>query len=179
MIKITIINGKLWEYVGESGSMDLTGVTNVLLDEKYRITLPAELRKELNTTDLKITQGEDFCLWLYTVEKWNEIIGDPIKLKTKKDPFSIINRRLVDKFISPSEPVFIDKVGRIVLPENLRNYAGITKECVVVGAIDHIAIWDAEKRKAYCDPNNEKNAMEYAAASEEMSQMIKSKMDVE
>jgi len=159
--------------------MDLTGVSNVLLDEKYRITLPAQLRKALNTSTVKITQGEDDCLWLYSLEKWDEDIGDPIKEHTKSNPFSIINRRLIEKFITPSQVVEIDKVGRIIIPENLRNYAGITKDCIVAGAIDFIMIWDTERHKAHNDPNNTKVAGEFAAASEEMSQIIKRKKGID
>ena len=166
-----------WEIVGESGQMKLSGEHFVALDEKYRITLPSQLRKELDTSVVKITKGDENCLWLYTTEKWDEMIGDPIKELT--NPFSKKNRRVLRKYIAPSQTVEIDKVGRIILPESLRIYAGILKDCVVTGVLDYIEIWDAQRYQAYCDEDNEDNADEFEAASEELSQIIKRKRGID
>jgi len=154
----------------------LSGEFNVILDEKYRITLPAQIRKDLDVSSMVITKGEDNCLWLYTSAKWDELIGSAIKDNT--DPFSKKDRRVLRKFIGPSQIVEIDKAGRILISENLRDYAGILKDCVVLGQIDYLEIWDDKRYKEYCNEDNENNANEFDAASEELSQRIKQKRGI-
>jgi len=153
--------------------MTLRGEFSVILDDKYRLTLPALLRKELGETSLVVTKGNIKCLWLYTSEKWEEEIGNPIKENT--DPFSEQDLRVVRKFVGPSQPVEIDKAGRILLPESLRKYAGISKDCVIVGLLDHIEIWDQDRHEKYNDEDNLANATEIRFASESLSQIIKRK----
>ena len=157
--------------------MMLSGEFNVILDEKYRITLPAQIRKDLDVSSMVITKGEDNCLWLYTSAKWDELIGNAIKENT--DPFSKKDRRVLRKFIGPSQIVEIDKAGRILLSENLRDYAGIFKDCVVLGQIDYLEIWDEKRYQEYCNEDNENNANEFGIASEELSQRIKRKRGID
>jgi len=166
-----------WVLVGESGVMMLSGEYNVILDDKYRITLPAGMRKELDVSSVVITKGEDKCLWLYTVEKWEERFGDTLKENT--DPFSKMDRRVLRKFVGPSQKIDIDKAGRILLPESLREYASITKDCIVLGQIDFMEIWNVNSYREYCDEDDEKNAGEFEAATEELSRKIKRNRGVE
>jgi len=151
--------------------MMLSGEHNVILDDKYRITLPANLRKELDVSSVVVTKGEDKCLWLYTVEKWENRFGDALKENT--DPFSKMDRRVLRKFVGPSQVIDIDKSGRILLPESLREYANIAKDCIILGQLDFIEIWNVNSYREYCDEDDEKNASEFEAASEELSQRIK------
>jgi len=163
-------NGGVWV-------MMLSGEFNVILDERSRITLPAQLRKDLDGASVVITKGEDNCLWLYTSAKWEELIGSAIKENT--DPFSKKDRRVLRKFIGPSQTVEIDKAGRILVTESLREYASISKDCVVLGQIDYIEIWDEGRYREYCNEDNEDNANEFDAASEELSMRIKRKRGID
>jgi MraZ protein len=166
--------------MGKSGGkwgMKLSGEFNVLLDEKFRITLPVQLRKEMDVTSVKVTKGNDNCLWLYTLEKWKELFEDTFKDIT--NPFSKKNRRALRKYIAPSQTLEIDKAGRILIPDNLRTYAGVLKDCVVVGLMDYVEIWDADRYRAYCDEDNEDNANEFDEASEELSQIIKKRKGID
>ena len=157
--------------------MMLNGEFNVSLDDKHRITLPAGLRTKLNAVFVVITKGSDKCIWLYRTSEWEEKIANVINDYT--DPFSKKDLRLLRKYIASSHDIEIDKAGRILLPETLREYANISKDCVVLGAIDHIEIWDEKSYRDYCNEDDEHNAVEFDAASEELSRRIKRQRGIE
>jgi len=165
--------------VGDSGGMILNGEYNVSLDEKHRITLPAGLRNKLNVIFAVITKGSDKCLWLYRNTDWEDKIANVINEHT--DPFSKKDLRLLRKYIAPSQDIEIDKAGRILIPQTLLEYADISKDkgCVVLGAIDHIEIWDEKNYRDYCNEEDENNACEFEAASEELSRRIKRQRGIE
>jgi len=150
----------------------LTGEFKVVLDDKGRISLPASLRKDLTDTSLHLTKGEDNCLWLYPSAKWNELVSSTIKEVT--DPFSGKDRRVLRKFVGPAQEIEIDKAGRIPIAQSLREFAGLSKVCVVLGQIDYIEIWDEGRYSEYFDGNDE----EFEAASEELSSRIKRKRGI-
>ncbi|MCL2229933.1 MAG: division/cell wall cluster transcriptional repressor MraZ [Treponema sp.] len=155
----------------------LQGEHNVILDEKNRLTLPAGLRKELETSTVVLSKGADKCLWLYTSAEWEEQFANIIKENT--DPFSKKDLRLFRKYVASSQTIEIDKAGRVLLPETLREYAGISKDCVVLGSIYRIEIWDEKSYRDYCNEDDEENANEFEAASEELSQRLKKQRGIE
>ena len=108
------------------------------LDTKGRIIMPSKFR-ELLDGQFVITRGLDRCLFAYTEEEWSRIEE---KLKTlpltKKDA-----RKFTRLFFSGAAAVEIDKQGRINIPQNLREYAGLTKDCTVIGVSSRIEIWDS------------------------------------
>lgn len=108
------------------------------LDTKGRIIVPSKFR-ELLDEQFVITRGLDRCLFAYTEDEWNRIEE---KLKTlpltKKDA-----RKFTRLFFSGATNVEIDKQGRINIPQNLREYAGLSKECTVIGVSSRIEIWDS------------------------------------
>ncbi|MDR1869860.1 MAG: division/cell wall cluster transcriptional repressor MraZ [Treponema sp.] len=152
--------------------MLLTGEFKVILDEKGRISLPSSLRKDLTETTLHLTKGEDNCLWLYPSGKWEELVSSTIKDVT--DPFSKLDRRVLRKIIGPAQEVEIDKAGRIPIAQSLREFAGLSRECVVLGQIDYIEIWDEKRYGEYFDGKDE----EFEAASEVLSNRIKHKRGI-
>jgi len=151
----------------------LTGEYSVTLDEKGRICLPATLRKEMNEPVLRLTKGEDDCLWLFTPAKWEELVSSAIKENT--DLFSKKDRRLIRQFIGPSQEVEVDKAGRIPITIKLREFAGLSKECVVLGQIDYIEIWDEERYSRYLENGGD----DLDTASEELSGRIKRKRGID
>ena len=158
--------------MGNSGNMLLTGEFKVTLDEKGRISLPASLRKDLNETSLCLTKGEDNCLWLFPSSKWEELVSTAIKENT--DPFSKMDRSLLRRLIGPSQSVEIDKVGRIPIIQSLREWAGLSRDCMVLGQIDYIEIWDENRYQQYLADTDE----EFIAASENLSNRIKRKRGI-
>ena len=146
--------------------MHLTGEFKVTLDEKGRISLPALLRRCLNESNLFLTEGSENCLWLYPGSQWNDMINTIMK---NTDPFSKKDRNLRRRIIGPSQEVEIDKAGRIPIAVSLREFAGLSKDCVVLGQVDYIEIWDEECYKKFLNDSND----EYNTASEELSISLK------
>ncbi|WP_414046743.1 division/cell wall cluster transcriptional repressor MraZ [Macrococcus equi] len=107
------------------------------LDTKGRMIVPAKFRDEL-TEHFVITRGLDKCLFGYPLDEWKRIEE---KLKTlpmtKRDA-----RKFMRLFFSGAVEVEIDKQGRINIPKNLMEYAGLSKECTVIGVSSRIEIWD-------------------------------------
>ncbi len=143
--------------------MDLvTGEFRNTLDDKGRISLPVKLRAGLSTNVLVVTQGLDKCLWLFTPERWTAL-SDQIFSSTSlfHQQARIIQRRI----IAPAQEVEIDKAGRIAIPQSLREYASLNKDCVVLGITNRLEIWDADTYKEWLDATE----AEFAAASESLN----------
>jgi len=154
----------------------LTGEYNAILDEN-RITLPKFLREKLNVIHVFVSKGVDRCIWLYDRDKWKEKVGDIVEENI--DIFSKKDSRLVRKYISSAVEQKIDSSGRIQLSDSLKEYANITKDCVVLGAIDHIEIWDSKSYSDYSNEDIEDNAAEVCAAADELSMRIKRKRGID
>lgn len=114
------------------------------LDEKGRIILPAKFRDDLSD-GLVITRGQDRCLAIWPVaafaEQTQTLRNSPSSNKQVRD-----YQRMVASAASDETP---DKQGRITIPPHLRSYAGLDKDCVVVGAINRVEVWDAVAWQAY------------------------------
>jgi MraZ protein len=114
------------------------------LDEKGRLFLPAKYRDELSG-GVVITKGQERCLYVFPVEEFTRITEAlrtaPVTAKGVRDKTRIL-------FASASDEV-PDKQGRITVPPGLRTYAGLTRDCVVIGANTRLEIWDAEAWDAY------------------------------
>ncbi len=140
----------------------LTGEYRNTLDEKGRILFPARLRNELTGNVLIVTQALDHCLWLYTPEEWKSLSA---KVMETASPFNPKNRIVVRRLIAPAQEVEFDKAGRLSIPQSLREYAGLTKDCVILGINKYMELWDAEEYKKYLS-ESEASFME---AAEELS----------
>lgn len=126
----------------------LTGEYNNTLDEKGRISFPAKLRQELNENTLIVTQALDHCLWLFTQEEWNKL---STKLMESASPFDSNNRLVLRRLIAPAQEVEFDKSGRLSIPQSLREYAGLNKDCVILGIDKYIELWDAQTYEKYLE----------------------------
>lgn len=106
------------------------------LDTKGRMIIPSKFRDSLNE-QFVITRGLDKCLFGYTMDEWARIEEKMKSLPlTKKDA-----RKFMRLFFSGATVVDMDKQGRINIPGNLREYANLLKECVVIGVSSRIEIW--------------------------------------
>ncbi|MBR5646769.1 MAG: division/cell wall cluster transcriptional repressor MraZ [Treponema sp.] len=124
----------------------LTGEYNNTLDEKGRVSFPVKLRTAVNQNVLMVTKGLDRCLWLFTLEEWesfaSKIMANASMMKKK-------NLDVIRHFIAPAQQVEFDKTGRLSIPQSLREYAGLSKECTVLGIAKYIELWDSAVYSEY------------------------------
>ena len=114
------------------------------LDSKGRIIVPAKLREELGTRFIA-TKGLDNCLFLYPLDEWRTI-----EAKVRSLPFTKADVRSFARFLfSGASELEIDKQGRILLPPNLRDYAGIEKDLIIIGVGARVEIWASDKWEQY------------------------------
>lgn len=120
------------------------------IDKKGRMIIPAKFREELGMKVI-ITRGLDGCLNAYTKEQWDRIYDQLLKLpSTKKDA-----RMFVRMMTSKAAECEIDNQGRVLLPAGLIALAGIQKECMIIGAANHIEIWSKENWEGVDQEMNE------------------------
>ena len=114
------------------------------LDAKGRIVIPGKFREELHTTFI-LTRGLDGCLTIYSLKQWEKMFEEVNKLPTTKKAA----RQYVRMLTSTATECTLDSQGRIQIPAFLSKPVNIVKECVVIGANDHIKIWDQETWNSY------------------------------
>ena len=123
------------------------------IDEKNRLVIPSKFRNEIGESFI-VTRGLDGCLFVYSLVEWNKITE---KLKTL--PFTQANARKFTRFLlSGAIEAELDKSGRVGITSPLIEYAGITKECVIIGANDRIEIWSKESWESFMSDNQEEFA---------------------
>jgi MraZ protein len=106
------------------------------LDDKGRLMIPARFREMLEG-GAYITQGFDRCLMVMT-EAYFQQVYERINAMNLADPTARLLRRLI---LSNAYPVEVDKVGRILMPQNLRQFIGFDGEAIVAGQGDYFEIW--------------------------------------
>ncbi len=121
------------------------------LDRKGRIIIPSKLRQALIETfseRFMATRGLEQCVFLFPIEQWRSL-----EEKTKTLPFMTGShaRAFTRLLFSGAIECSMDKQGRILLPQNLREHAGIVKDVVITGVSDHIEIWSTEKWTKYLE----------------------------
>ena len=112
------------------------GEYNHSIDAKGRLIVPSKFRDQLGS-EFVVTKGLDGCLFVYSHEEWQRI-EESLREKplTSKDA-----RKFLRFFFAGAATCEVDKQGRINLPANLREYAGIDKEVVSVGVFSRVEIW--------------------------------------
>jgi len=114
------------------------------VDPKKRLALPSKFRKELGA-QVVVTRGLDKCLFVYPIKIWKELAE---KLGTLPMGEST-TRSFVRLMLAGAVDVDLDVQGRILLPEYLKEYAGLDKNVTVAGLFNRLEIWDEEKWKSY------------------------------
>ncbi len=132
------------------------------VDAKNRLSLPAKFRKELKTGAV-VTRGLDNCLFVYTKKDWQTVAA-----KLASTPFGKADARGFSRvMLAGAMDVQLDSLGRILLPDYLKQYASIKKKVVVAGLYDRLEIWDENNWKTYKN-KIEKDANKLAEAMGEM-----------
>lgn len=110
------------------------------IDDKGRLTIPAKFRDELES-GVVITRGLDGCLWAFGRSEW-EVMAEKIsKLPTTNQAARNFSRFM---FSSAFDSI-PDRQGRILLPQNLREYADIQNETIIIGVMNKLEIWSPVK----------------------------------
>jgi MraZ protein len=129
------------------------------LDEKGRLFLPAKYRDELEP-GLVLTKGQERCLYVFPLPEFDRITEAlrtaPVTAKAVRDYSRVF-------FASASDET-PDKQGRVTIPAALRDYAGLQRDCVVIGANTRLEIWDAQAWTSYLDQQEDA----FSDASEEV-----------
>ncbi len=114
------------------------------LDEKGRFVLPAKFREELQN-GIVVARSQDRCLTIETVEAFTartkELAEAPMTVRQVREYQRMLAATAFDQVP--------DKQGRVTIPPNLRNYAGLDKDIVVTGVINRLEIWDAAAWEEY------------------------------
>lgn len=121
----------------------LIGEYNHSFDAKGRVIFPAKFREDMGEHFI-LTKGLDNCLFAYSMEEWGKL-----EQKIRELPLSK-SRTLQRFFFSGAVEVEIDKSGRILVPQSLRIYAGLSKDAVIIGVSGRAEIWDKDRWKANC-----------------------------
>lgn len=120
------------------------GTHHPRLDEKGRLFLPAKFRKDL-ATGLVVTRGQERCLYVFTLAEFERITSamnsTPVTSRAVRD-FQRV-------FLSAASDEIPDKQGRLTIPSVLREYAGLQRECTVIGAGSRVEVWDTQAWSTY------------------------------
>lgn len=114
----------------------MSGEMPYTIDAKGRMSFPSKFR-EIIGDRFMLTRGADHRLVAYSEEKWQELLEKIYRMKEGKD-----KEILKQIYIKGAIPVESDKLGRILVPQALREYACLVKDVYVVGAIETAEIWD-------------------------------------
>lgn len=108
------------------------------VDEKNRLSIPSVWRKHLER-ELYVTRGLEQCLFIFSSQQFNENIQ-----KIQQLPFTDKNARFFMRIFSfgASQPMELDKQGRILIPQSLKNFAEIDKEALLIGMGTRIELWN-------------------------------------
>ena len=137
------------------------GTFNNSIDAKNRMIVPSKHRDQLGGRCV-LTKGMDKCLYIYSMGEWEKQM-DKIEALPESDPKV---RAFIRHFCANAVDCEFDKQGRIVIPAELKEYAGIDKELVTMGAMRKIEVWSKEVWDA---PDNE-NKMDSEEFAESLAQ---------
>ena len=120
------------------------------VDAKGRLIIPSKFREYLEDCFV-LTRGLDNCLFGYPMNEWRKLEEKLKELPvTKKDA-----RAFTRFFFSGATEVEIDKQGRINIPNNLRSYAKMDKECIILGVSNRLEIWAKEAWENYFEESED------------------------
>ncbi len=109
------------------------------IDVKGRVIIPSKFREDLSG-EFVITAGLDGCLFVYPMVEWERFIDELKRLPGSKEV-----RQLQRYFMAGAAACDMDKQGRVLIPNKLREHGEIEKDVVLVGVINKIEIWSQER----------------------------------
>jgi MraZ protein len=143
----------------------ITGEFRYSLDEKNRLLIPSRIRVEIPGNSVILTRGVEQCLWLFTHEEWKKVCQSLIgSTSLFQEKARLMQRRIV----APAQETEVDRSGRIIIPPTLREFAGLKKECIILGIQSYLEIWDEASYSAYLAENESR----FKEAAEEIGNKI-------
>ena len=113
------------------------------IDDKNRISLPAKFRVEMGKK-VVVTPGLDQCLWVFTLSEWKDI-----EEKLNQSSLLSADNRSFNRFMfAGAVEAEVDSIGRILIPDFLRDRAGLKSKVVVIGVSSRVEIWN---EKSWCE----------------------------
>ncbi len=123
------------------------------IDEKGRLVIPTKFRLKLKD-EFIIARGIEKCLYIYAMDDWNKLVSKLNTLPfTKKDA-----RDFIRSFFSGATLCEFDRQGRTTVTQVLCDYAGLKKDCVIIGANDRIEVWDKDAWDSFLSDSESKLA---------------------
>nr|WP_255603571.1 division/cell wall cluster transcriptional repressor MraZ [Oscillochloris sp. ZM17-4] len=116
------------------------------IDEKGRVAVPARFREELGE-GMVLTRGFDLCLQAFPRQVWQQLSQKVSSLSLGSPEARSLRRML----FSNAAEVEVDRQGRILVPQNLREYAGLAEQVVITGMDTYFELWSAERWRAVMD----------------------------
>ena len=121
-----------------------SGTYTPKLDDKGRMFLPAKFRGRL-AEGLVVTRGQERCLYVFPMDEF-------VKVTQQMQEAPTTNRAVRDYirvFLSGASDEIPDKQGRVTIPAHLRSYAGLSKDCTVIGTGSRVEVWDTDAWNDY------------------------------
>ncbi len=124
------------------------------LDNKHRVVVPRQFRDAMGEDELRaglfLTRGLDKCLFLFPASQWESVADEMAGAD-----FRSFNVRMLQRlFFSEAVQADPDKLGRILLPDRLRELAGITDQVLFTGAHNRVELWDPARWAALRDAHD-------------------------
>ena len=141
------------------------GKYNNSIDSKSRVIVPAKFRDELEGRCI-IAKSLDRCLTIYPLAQWEKFVEEKLEILPAGNPQA---RKLKRHFYSSAAECDVYKQGRLTIPQELKEYAGIEKELITVGSDKTIEVWSREHWEDELDPDTGElmNASEVAESMEQ------------
>jgi MraZ protein len=122
----------------------LIGEYQHTIDAKKRLAIPAKMRKELGESAI-LTRGLDNCLFLYPAHEWKKLMEKLSQLPVGQGT----TRSFIRLLLSGAQEVEFDQLGRILIPDYLKKYAGLSQRVVIAGVYNRLEIWGEEAWRKY------------------------------
>ena len=115
------------------------------VDEKGRVNLPSKFRKMTKGKMYVLSRGLENCLFVFPKSRWSQYVKSFMPMtfakKADRDFFRLLGFN--------TESVLLDDQGRVKIREDFMEYAGLKKEVLLIGVMDHIEIWDPDRWESY------------------------------
>jgi MraZ protein len=117
------------------------------LDDRGRITLPRRIRQEIDEREIILSRGFDTCIFGFDTRRWETEANKQLEI-----PVTEIKARELRRYMfAGAVKAEIDKLGRVLLPAQLKEYAHVDQEVMVIGAGDHFEIWNKTTWEEYAN----------------------------
>lgn len=135
-------SGGKWNKVVEKAVIAMfMGEYNHTIDAKSRLIIPSKFR-ELLGDEFVVTKGLDGCLFVFDNSEWTAFEEKLQKLPSLTNPDV---RKFVRFFMAGATSVEVDKQGRVLIPNSLKDFAALEKDVVMIGAGSRVEIWSKER----------------------------------